>query len=310
MSGNRALKLPAFRNLNPNTYSFNAQGAPVVGPRELDALGLRGDIQVLENLGISNYNSFQAKVERRFSKGFTMLASYTYGKALTDSVDHLSTSGVGNGVDVGEFKEPQDPKNRRMEYGPSEFDITHRFVLSGVWQLPWGRGRSMGAQWSRGVDLLLGGWEFSPILTAQTGLPLTINQSQAVNIGGERRSRPNRIANGDLPSDQRSVDRWFDTNAFVATNPTPGGVGFVPNQIFGNSGVGILRGPGQFNLDFNLAKDFPIHERFSAQFRAEFFNALNHTNFGVPGVTLGAGFGQIVSAADARIIQFALKLRF
>jgi hypothetical protein len=131
-----------------------------------------------------------------------------------------------------------------------------------------------------------------------------------VNIGGERRSRPNRIGEGSLPSDQRTADRWFDTSAFVALSATPGATGFVPNQIFGNSGVGILRGPGLVNFDFNLAKDFRLHERLSAQFRAEFFNALNHTNLGVPGVTIGAGFGQITTAADARIIQFALKLRF
>jgi hypothetical protein len=308
--GNRGLKLPSFRNLNPNTYTFNAQGAPVVGPRELDSLGFKGDIQILENLGISNYNSLQARLERRFSKGFTMLASYTYGKALTDSVDHLSTSGAGNGVDVGEFKEPQDPHYRRAEYGPAEFDVTHRFVLSGVWRLPFGRNQAYGKNWSRAADLLLGGWEFSPILTAQTGLALTMNQSQTVNIGGERRSRPNRIADGNLPDSQRTVDQWFDTSAFVQLSATPGQAGFVPNQIFGNSGVGIVRGPGLVNLDFNLAKEFSIWERVSVQFRAEFFNALNHTNFGVPGVTQGAGFGQIVSAADARIIQFGLKLLF
>ncbi len=308
--GNRGLKLPAFRNLNPNTYTFNSQGAPVVGLRELDSLGLRGDIQILENLGISNYNSLQARLERRFSNGLTLLASYTYGKALTDAVDHLSTSGVGNGVDVGEFKEPQDPKRRRLEYGPSEFDVTHRFVASGVWQLPLGRGRRYGKDWNRAADALLGGWEFSPIFTAQTGLALTMNQSEVVNIGGERRSRPNRIADGNLPDSSRTVDRWFDTSAFVALSATPGQPGFVPNQIFGNSGVGIVRGPHLVNLDFNLAKDFALTERVSMQFRSEFFNALNHANFGVPGVTIGAGFGQIVSAADARIIQFALKLRF
>jgi hypothetical protein len=135
-------------------------------------------------------------------------------------------------------------------------------------------------------------------------LPLTINQTQIVNIGGERRYRPNRISNGTLPSDQRTVDRWFDTNAFVAVT------GSTPNQIFGNSGVGILRGPGAVNLDFNLAKDFRLTEDLGMQFRGEFFNAFNHANFGVPGVTLGVGFGQIISAADARIIQFALKLKF
>jgi hypothetical protein len=183
-------------------------------------------------------------------------------------------------------------------------------VLSGVWQLPFGRSQTIGKNWSRGADLLLGGWEFSPIFTAQTGLPLTINQSQLVNIGGERRSRPDRISDGALPDGQRTVDRWFDTNAFVTLNPTPGQAGFVPNRIFGNSGIGVVRGPGYQNFDFNLSKEFPIWERVSTQFRAEFFNALNRANFGVPGVTLGAGFGQIVSASDARIIQFALKLKF
>jgi hypothetical protein len=303
--GNHGLKLPSFRNLNPNTWAFNPQGIVAVGPRELAPLGFQGDIQILENLGRSNYNSLQLKLEKRFSKGSTLLASYSYGKALTDSVDHLSTSGVGNGVDVGEFKEPQDPHNRRMEYGPSEFDITHRFVLSGVWQLPFGMGHTIGNNWSRSLNGVLGGWEFSPILTVQGGLPLTINQTQAINIGGERRFRPDRIANGTLPADQRTVDRWFNTSAFVPLTAT------TPNEIFGNSGVGILRGPRLASFDFNLAKDFRFRERLGMQFRLETFNVFNHTNLGLPGVTLGGGFGQIVSTAtDARIIQAGLKVKF
>jgi hypothetical protein len=308
--GNRGLHLPAFSNLNPNVFSFNDQGGVVVGARELAGVSLRGDIQYQQNIGISNYHSLQTRVERRFSNGLTFLAAYTWGKALTDSVDHLSTSGAGNGVDVGAFRELQNPKDRRAEYGPAEFDVTHRFVVSGVWQLPFGRGRAMGQNWSRGLDLVLGGWEFSPIFTAQTGLGLTMNQSGAVNIGGERRSRPNRIADGTLPEDQRTVDRYFDTSAFVPISSTPGNANFVPNQIFGNSGVGVVRGPGLVNLDFNVAKTFALNERVSAQLRGEFFNALNRANFGVPGVTVGAGFGQIVSAYEARIIQLALKLKF
>jgi hypothetical protein len=176
--------------------------------------------------------------------------------------------------------------------------------------LPFGKGKTYGASWSRAADLAFGGWEFAPIFTAQGGLPLTINSAQIVNIGGERRFRPDRIGNGELPDNQRTVDRYFDTSAFVALSNTPGAVGFVPNRIMGNSGVGILRGPGLVNFDFNLAKTFAIHEHFAAQFRAEFFNAFNHSNFGVPGVMIGGGFGQIVSAADARIIQFGLKLKF
>ena len=303
--GNHGVKLPSFRNLNPNVYTFNSQGIVTVGPRELAPYGLQGDIQILENLGRSNYNSLQLKVEKRFSKGSTMLASYSYGKALTDSVDHLSTSGVGNGVDVGEFKEPQAPHNRRLEYGPAEFDITHRFVVSGVWRLPVGTGHLIGGDWSRAVNTAFGGWEFSPIFTWQGGLPLTINQAQVINIGGERRFRPDRIRSGFLADDLRTVDRWFETAAFVPLTAN------TPNEIFGNSGVGIIRGPHYANFDFNLGKDFALREQVGLQFRIEMFNAFNHTNLGLPGVMIGGGFGQIVSTAtDARIIQAALKLKF
>jgi hypothetical protein len=95
--GNLGKRLQAFQNLNPNTYSYNSVGAPVTGARVLSAAGFNNDIQYADSSGISNYNSLQARVERRFAAGFTMLASYTYGKALTDSVDHLATSGTGNG---------------------------------------------------------------------------------------------------------------------------------------------------------------------------------------------------------------------
>ena len=301
--GNRGLKLPAFRNLNQRAVTYNAAGVAVAGPRPLAGLGLNGDIQYLENQGISNYHSLQARLEKRFSRGLSALASYTWGKALTNSVDHLSTSGQGNGIDVGVFREPQNGLDRKSEYGLAEFDVKHRFVASAVWQIPYGQGRP--AKW------LLADWEFSPIFTWQGGLGLTVTQSQVLNIGGERRSRPHRIANGALPDSQRSVDQWFDTNAFVQLLNDPARPGFVPNQAFGNSGVGILRGPGLVNLDFNLAKTFAITERHNIQFRAEFFNSLNHANFGVPGVNAGGGFGQIVNTAtEARIIQFALKYRF
>jgi hypothetical protein len=309
--GNRGLKLAAFRNLNQRLISFNAQGAPVAGNRPLAPFNVQGDVQYLENTGISNYHSLQARLEKRFSKGISALVSYTWGKALTNSVDHLSTSGAGNGVDVGVFREPQDGNNRSLEYGPAEFDAKHRFVASAVWQLPYGRGRQFGDSASKVMDAVFGGWEFSPILTAQSGLGLTVLQAGLFNIGGERRSRPNRIADGTLDESARNVDRWFDTNAFVTLNPTPGQAGFVPNQAFGDSGVGILRGPGLLNLDFNLNKTFAFSDRHTVQFRAEFFNAFNRANFSVPGVTMGAGFSQITSTAtEPRIIQFALKYRF
>jgi hypothetical protein len=291
--GNRGLKLPAFRNLNQRPFTFNASGAPVLGSRPLAPLGIDGDnVQYLENLGVSNYHSLQARLEKRFSAGVTALLSYTWGKALTNSVDHLSTSGVANGIDVGVFREPQNGYDRRAEYGPAEFDITHRFVASGVWQV-----------WR--------GWEISPLVTVQSGLALTVTQPEAISIGGERRSRPDRIASGALPDSERTVDRYLDANAFVPIQTDPTRAGFTPNRIFGNSGVGILRGPGLVNVDVNVAKTFALTERHSIQFRSEFFNLFNHTNLSVPGVNLGAGFGQIVfTSTEARVIQFGLKYRF
>jgi hypothetical protein len=251
------------------------------------------------------------RAEKRFSGGLSMLTSYTWGKALTNSVDHLSTSGQGNGVDVGVFREPQNGLDRKSEYGLAEFDVKHRWVTSAVWQIPYGRGQKFGSDVNRGVDMLLGGWEFSPIFTAQTGLGLTATQPTLLNIGGERRSRPNRLGQGSLPESQRTVDRYLDPAAFSILQTNPALAGFVPNQAFGNSGVGIVRGPGLVNLDFNLAKNFRITEKHSLQFRAEFFNAFNHPNFGVPGVNLDASFGQITAlATEPRIVQFALKYRF
>jgi hypothetical protein len=310
--GNLGRKLAAFRNLNQRAVSFDpTTGAPVVGARPLADSGLNGNIQFLENGGVSNYNSLQAKLEKRFSNGLSALVSYTYGKALTDAVDHLATSGAGNGVDVGVFREPQNGFDRASEYGLAEFDVAHRLVASAVWEVPYGRGRHFGSGSSRPLDLILGGWELSPIITAQTGLGLTVNQPGLLNLGGERRSRPNRIGDGELPSSQRTVDRYFDTSAFVILQTDPSRPGFVPNQAFGNSGIGVIRGPKLINVDFNLAKNFDITERHKLQFRAEFFNAFNRANFGVPGVTASAGFGQITNTAtDARIIQFALKYRF
>jgi hypothetical protein len=303
--GNRGLKLPAFRNLNQAAVVFSSQGVPSAGARPLASLGLNGStIQYLEDIGKSNYNSLQAKVEGRFANGSTYLVAYTWGNTLANSVDHLSTQSAGAGVDLGVFKEPQSGLDRRQEYGPAEFDVKHRLTAAGVFQLP---GRSL-PKHARGI---FGDWELSPILTTQTGLPLTVTQSELLSLGGERRSRPTRLANGTLDASLRNADRWFDTAAFQILQVNPALAGFIPNRAFGNSGIGILRAPGLIDLDLNLSKTIRVSESGSIQVRGEFFNALNHTNLGVPGTNMGAGFGQIVNTAtEARIIQCVLRFRF
>jgi hypothetical protein len=300
--GNKGTKLNGFRNLNQRAVITNPDGSQSAGARPYPAFG---DIQWMENRVSSTYNSLQMRLERRFSRGLSGMVSYTLGDAVTGAVDHISTSGGGPGFDTGVFREPQDGNNLRAERGPSEFDIRHRVVASYVWELPIGRGRRFGKEWTGPMEFVLGGWQLTGIHVVQSGLALTatLGGSTVLNIGGERRARPDLIGDPELSGSQRTLARWFNTDAFAAFSPAP--------RAFGTAGVGIMRGPGTANFDFNLAKNFKVSDRRSFQFRTEIFNAFNHPAFGPPNIMRdSSGFGQILTAANARIIQFGLKFYF
>jgi hypothetical protein len=300
--GNKGTKLNGFRNLNQRAVITNPNGSQSAGARPYPAFG---DIQWMENRVGATYNSLQARLEKRFSAGLTFLVSYTWGKALTGSPDHISTSGGGAGVDTGTFREPQNGLNLRADRGLAEFDVKQRFVASYVWELPFGNGRRFGNDWIKAVDLLLGGWQVTGIHAAQSGLGLTatLGGSTVLNIGGERRARPNLVGDPVLSESERTIERWFNTSAFAVFSPAP--------QAFGNAGVGIMRGPGSINFDFTFAKNFYLTERRYFQFRTELFNAFNRANFGPPNIARdNSGFGRILSAANARIVQFGLKFYF
>jgi hypothetical protein len=300
--GNKGTKLNGFRNLNQRFVIQNANGSQSAGSRPYPT---KGDIQWMEDRVGSTYNALQARLEKRFSNGFTGIVSYTWGKALTGAPDHISTSGGGAGFDTGTFREPQDSYNTKYDRGLAEFDIKQRFVASYVWDLPFGKGRKWGNDWNSAVDAVLGGWQVTGIHTLQEGLGLSANLggSTVLNIGGERRARPNLVGNPILADSQQTVQRWFNTDAFAAFNPAP--------QAFGTAGIGIMRAPGTVNFDFNFAKNWQLTERFRLQFRTEFFNIFNHANFGPPNISRdSSGFGQILTAANARITQFGLKLYF
>src|SRR5262249_38047076 len=168
--GNKGTKLPGFRNLNTPAVITNPNGTQSAGLRPYLNLG---DIQWMENRALSNYNALQLGLEKRFSGGLSATASYTWGKALTDSPDHLSTSATPPSLDTGVYRVPQNANNLRAERGPAEFDVNHRFVASYVCELPWGRNRHWGRSWSAAVDHVLGGWQLSGIHVLQSGLPLT-----------------------------------------------------------------------------------------------------------------------------------------
>jgi hypothetical protein len=149
----------------------------------------------------------------------------------------------------------------------------------------------------------LGGWQLSGVFTAETGTPFSVVMPcAAVNSEGNN-CRPNQIASGELPADQRSVSEWFNTAAFVVPSP----------QAYGNAGRNILRGPGTMNLDAALSKSFSWGkiETRRTQIRSEFFNATNHTNLGIPqNSTDSPALGTITSAAPARVIQLGVRLEF
>src|SRR5262249_29124397 len=244
--GNKGTKLGGFRNVNQRGVVINANGTASAGARPFPALG---DIQFLENRVLSSYNSMQVRVEKRYSQGLTFLGSYTWGKALTLAPDHLSTSGVGPGVDVGTFREPQNPGNLRAERGLAEFDVKHRAVLSYVWEVPFGKGRLYGKDAGTLADLLLGGWNVTGIHTFQSGLGLTAMQSGGgvLDLGSERRGRPMLIGNPQINSgnpdcyivDPRNPACGGGTAAFAPTDPAN------PNSpykgiVFGTSGVGVM----------------------------------------------------------------------
>ena len=276
-TGSEAHKLTIVTNQN---QAFPGAGA-VNSRRPYQGVG---DIDYYAPLDNSTYNALIAKLERRFTKNLSALASYTYGHSI---------DGGGNNNDAND-PAPQDVRNLQGQKGSSNFDVRHRFVVSGFWQLPFGKSPG----WA---NRLIRNWQISPIFSAQTGQPLTVTSSTDPSSTGAT-AHPNRIADGALPADQRSIKHWFDTAAFV-----------VPTCVcFGNSGRMVIRAPGFMDLDLGLIRNFFIGERFRLQFRAESFNLMNHPNFGLPNAVIGnAAVGTITTTINPeRQNQFALKLYF
>lgn len=233
----------------------------------------------------SSYNSLQGKVVKRFSRGLQFLASYTFGKSLDYAGSAASGGGaVGNPQSITLFDESR---------GPSGFDVRHRFVLSWVWELPFGEGHAFA---DGGIlKPILENWQFSGIVTLSTGRPFTVFLNTGVNNGAP--SWPNRIGDGKL--DKPSPDLWFDIADFQAP----------PANTYGDSGRGILYAPGTQTVDVSLSRVFPI-KMFRLQFRADAFNLFNTPQFGFPNANIGnASAGRITSTiGDNRSMQFALKV--
>jgi hypothetical protein len=188
-----------------------------------------------------------------------------------------------------------DAYNRRLDKAISGNDIRHRAVISGVYVLP-------RIATSNVLNFVLGDWRAGVIASFQSGPPFTVfNNTNETNMFPAGTVRPNLIGDARSVTGERSLAQWFNTSAFAAPAPFQ----------FGTSPRSVLRAPGVSNIDLSLTKSFRVTERFGAEFRGEFFNFLNHANFGTPGATLGTpAFGVISSAREPRRTQLALRFTF
>jgi hypothetical protein len=241
--------------------------------------------------GNSNYHSLQVKAERRFSKGFSVLAAYTFSKLITDTGSRLTLNFASPGF--------QNSNNLRGERSLGNLDVPQRLVLSYSYEFPFrNRGGFLGK--------VAGGWQFNGITTAQRGVTLglntAVNQSNSFNVSSTRPNNNGSSAklNGDVES---RLSQYFNTAVF--SQPSAFTFGNVSRTL------PDVRAPNYFSSDLSLIKNTQIVERLRVQFRAEAFNAFNHPNFGGPGTTFGnSSFGTISSASDGRTLQLALKLLF
>ncbi len=301
--GNVAKHLPQTRNLNtlpygtrflPGSVDPTQPGRPLPDSFLVPFLGYQG-INLLENSGISNYNSLQVTANRRFQKGFQFGLAYTYSKAmnLTNSLGAV----------------PMFVDRRVWLYGKAGFDQTHILVLNYLWDVP-KTSRIWPNPFSRAV---LDNWQLAGFCTFASGFPSGIGLSTTDNAdlnGGGDGTRVIVTGKALLPRGERSFYRWFDTSVF--RRPARGDIGNAPKDVF--------RGPGINNWDLSVFKNFPLAgERHVLQFRSEFYNAFNKTQFSSVDTTarfdpagnqVNTRFGQVTGARNPRVIQFALAYRF
>ncbi|MEW5974270.1 MAG: carboxypeptidase regulatory-like domain-containing protein [Acidobacteriota bacterium] len=283
--GSKSSKLFMSRNINAPRPRPDASRANIQARRPFQ------DFIILEEEatdGYSQYHSMQLSLNKRFSRGFTILSSYTWAKNL--GLTSPQTEGSQG---------PRNPLNYNLDKARMGIDVAHRFVGSFVWRLP-GEATFQNSP----LRFLLAGWETSGIVTLQSGTPFSVYSGVDNSYFGIGADTADLIGNPKLDTGRPRKEllaRYFNTDAF--TRNAPGTVG--------TAGLNILDAPGIATVDFGLNKDFQIHESHTIQFRSEFFNLFNRVNLGGPNTTQNSvNFGKIFSARDPRVIQFGLKYRF
>ncbi len=248
--------------------------------------------------GNSIYHAMQTRLERRFSRGASLGAAFTWSKIISDSSDGRWNDATGA---FGGFR---NAYCRTCERGLSSYDVPKRLVVNFTYELPFGKGKTIGASWNRAVDTVLGGWQANGIFTIASGQPIVVTQSSNTSNSFGGKQNPNTTGvNADLGSD-RSLAKWFDASQFSVAAPyTFGQLGRTTN----------IRSDFTRGLDFSLFKTANLYrERVKLQFRAEAFNLTNTPVFSAPVANIQAGnVGQVNGQANSpRQVQLSLKLLF
>ena len=277
----RGVKFPMERVFNPVDRLTGLRPNPNLGEGYYE-----------DNTQNTVYTSWQTSLRKRYSKNLTGSFHYTWGK-------NLSTAGgdIGGYYQGDTDLRTQDFFNPRADRGPSSGDVTHYFAFDLVYDLP-----SLAGQHAL-VRQSLGGWQVSTIFTALTGQPLLITQTSSLQV-----TRPDYIGGNAILSNSRKTLQYLNKTAFALVPVSPAsGATIRP----GNAGNGAVRGPGLWNLDLSLGKNFPLTERMKLQFRADSFDFFNHTNFTGLSTSLNSPtFGRFTSTRGARVVQLNARLSF
>jgi hypothetical protein len=279
------------RNLSDavGNYNVNAHLSPALGK-----------VDALFPSGISNYDSLQVKVNRSFTRGYSLLASYTWAHGRDNGPAPFDLGKGGN--------YPQNPFNLDAEYANSDTDLRNHFVASQIIELPFGHGKRFLSDAGGGVQSFLGGWQLNSITTLQTGKPFNVvSNGNDPNYPG---LRPNLVGNPDLT--HHSITRWFDTAAFSVPPGQPSSTAAGKTLIVGDAGRNILYGPGYTNEDMSLFKVLSLPREIKFQIRIEAFNLLNTAHYDNPISNMAAGkqFGTITAGYSPRVMQFAGRITF